>query len=473
MTRRKIILGTVIAAVALVLASPYILGILTERVLRDFVQSSNSAGDGSLEIVGYERGWLGSQMSLAISYPEDDQSSIVFEHEIHHGPLLPPSACGGRFGLALSRGYSSLQPITPVIEHFLPGGRMSQDCFFLGYTGNIHGVQEVAGFEGTDFAPSANPERAATQVAWAPISAEWTYLDETRPKLRGSLKAPRFTLDDGTTRVQVDVLDMSMDLQRAILPALWDGEVKLAVENLQTSEAQTQAPVSIGGLEMSMKAQTGTEKAALEVALRYDTVSASERNFGEGRWSLRFENFGTRGIQAFNERRESLLAAGVPQDSALYVQAFRDFMPDMLATDPRLVLDFSQDLDGEPISAKGYARITDPKVVASNDPRQWLRALEVDLNLSMPQWFLHDSIVQYQRRALEESGATDTLDEETAKQLLDAQATAMLAQLEKIGYVQKRDDLYRMRFYLRDGNATVNDQHLGNYVDMLFGNDTP
>ena len=56
--------------------------------------------------------------------------------------------------------------------------------------------------------------------------------------------------------------------------------------------------------------------------------------------------------------------------------------------------------------------------------------------------------------------------------LLEAQASAMLQGLEQAGYVQKRGSAYRTRFYVRDGNATVNDQHLGNLVENMLGADS-
>ena len=226
------------------------------------------------------------------------------------------------------------------------------------------------------------------------------------------------------------------------------------------------------GFEMKMQAETGTVKAVFELSLAYESVAANEREFGEGRWSLRFQDLGTPGIQAFNERRESLLKAGIPQDSELYVQAFREFMPEILTTDPRVILDFTQAVENGLISAKGYARITKPEVTGSDDPRDWLTAVELDLSISLPEWFLHDVLEGYQRSSLEASSEGKKLDPAILDLLLESQASAMLQGLEQAGYVQKREGAYRSRLYLRDGNATVNDQRIGNVVEMLLGGDS-
>lgn len=446
MTWRWLVVGVVIVAAGLGIIAPYVLGMLTQVVVDEFVAMSNVTGDAEVEIVEYERGWFHSRMSLGVSFPEDDDTSIVFDHELRHGPLLPASACGARFGFALSTGHSSLRPVTPVIEDFLPDGRMSDDCIFFGFNGDINAVQDVASFAGTDFDADGNPERTPIQVGWAPISVRWTYLNDTRPKLRGSLSAPRLNLNDSTTHVQIDALTMGMDLQRAVLPEVWDGEVTFAMGQLRTWEADTQAPISIEHLELLMQAHTGTEQANFEMSLGYEMLSAGAREFGAGHWSLKFEDLGTRGILALNERRESLLIAGIPQESELYVEAFREFMPEILATDPRLVLDFAQDLDGIPVSVKGYARITKPGVITSTDPRRWLAGLELDLALSAPQWLLRDAIEYW----------------------LETNAGDMLAEMERNGFLQQRDEAYRVRLYLRDGNATVNDQYVGNYIDILL-----
>ncbi len=472
MSGRQTLLLVAIVLVGVAVAGPFVLGILTRAAVDDFVEMSNTTGDAELEVVEYEQGWFQSHMRVAVRFPEDEGSSIVFDHALRHGPLLPASECGNRFGFALSTGHSSLNPVTPEIEHFLPGGRMSDDCLFIDFNGNVHAIQQVAAFAGSDFDAEGNLQGASTQVAWAPISVDWTYLNETRPKLSGSLHVPSFSVSDTATHVQIDALTMRMDLRRAVLPELWDGEVVIATEKLQTWESDTQEPVSMHGFEMKMQAETGTVKAVFELSLAYESVAANEREFGEGRWSLRFQDLGTPGIQAFNERRESLLKAGIPQDSELYVQAFREFMPEILTTDPRVILDFTQAVENGLISAKGYARITKPEVTASDDPRDWLTAVELDLSISLPEWFLHDVLEGYQRSSLEASSEGKKLDPAILDLLLESQASAMLQGLEQAGYVQKREGAYRSRLYLRDGNATVNDQRIGNVVEMLLGGDS-
>jgi uncharacterized protein YdgA (DUF945 family) len=469
MTGLQKIAVVVVVLAAIVLASPSILGLLTRGAVDDFITMSNTTGDAELEVLSYERGWFQSKMRVAVRFPEDETTSIVFDQALRHGPLLPASECGSRAGFALSTGHSSLQPVTPVIEHFLPEGRMSDDCLYIDFSGNIHTIQHVASFQGSAFDAESNLERSSTQVAWSPISVDWTYLNETRPKLYGSLDVPHFSANDNQTYVRVDGLTMRMDLRRAVLPELWDGNVVIAAQTLRTWETGTPEPVAMEQAALEMTAETGTEKATFQMSLGYSSLTASALNYGEGRWSLRFEDLGTRGIQSFNERRESLLEAGIPQEDTLYVQALREFMPDILATNPRLVLEFFQDVEDGPISADGSARVTNADVAASDDPRQWLAALDLDLSATMPRWFLLDVIEQFYRRGLSATPEGQALDEDLLERLVEAQAAATLQGLEQSGFVKKQGNAYRARLYMRDGNATVNDKRIGSIVDVLDG----
>ncbi|MCZ6870625.1 MAG: DUF945 family protein, partial [Gammaproteobacteria bacterium] len=117
MSGRQTLLLVAIVLVGVAVAGPFVLGILTRAAVDDFVEMSNTTGDAELEVVEYEQGWFQSRMRVAVRFPEDEGSSIVFDHALRHGPLLPASECGNRFGFALSTGHSSLNPVTPEIEH--------------------------------------------------------------------------------------------------------------------------------------------------------------------------------------------------------------------------------------------------------------------------------------------------------------------------------------------------------------------
>jgi len=392
MTRRAIA-AALAAAVALVLLTPWLLGLVAEQRYRAGLEALSSSGYRVLQHE-YRRDWLRSTALLVIAPPSNngvEPPRLQVASRIAHGPrgdawsAWPPAVAVARSRLTVVGGPRRLPPLT-LNTAFSIGGSVVADFGLPGitYSGRAGALHLLDGRGRVRFTSSIDAWRGRGAL---PL-LEAVDSDDRTLVLRGL--AWEFELHNLSNGV----------------PA---GRLMLRLDALQLEAAPDQPLLTLGGALFNLETAVDKGQAQGEAEVRIDQLTLNHADFAPS-----IVRIGVTGVDAaslaalLDALRE--LNAGNLQGSIRGLAIGRLLtrsLPEILSASPRLTLEqLELTTPNGAVTASGQLTLTNERgqVAGRADlpAAYWAHRLSGEARLSVPQALVLQLLVDEQRKRVQQ-----------------------------------------------------------------------
>jgi uncharacterized protein YdgA (DUF945 family) len=289
MSSGKIVAGVVVVAALAAAGSTYVAGGKAEDAFRvNLVGAVKPASGISVELVDYERGFLGSTAKTrwTIHHPDsgrDALATLTLNHDIKHGPLSA--------GASIARIHSELQApeaATAELKTVFGDKPVLAADSDIGWSGSQHHHVTSPNFEGK--LPQRNGEEL--NLFWGGIEGDIT-VNGGADRVQTNISLPGFRANgtdaDGDNSIEVGAISITGDQSKTAGHFFWTGTSNLSLAKLEVKIAD-KPPVSLEQMSANWGITSRDEVLDIVVKLALGKAEIAERKIDGATATLVYEN---------------------------------------------------------------------------------------------------------------------------------------------------------------------------------------
>ncbi|MFP4560752.1 MAG: YdgA family protein [Thiohalorhabdus sp.] len=459
--------GAVAVLAGMGAAVPYFAGMQAERAFRDNQEALSEHPQADLEVVRYERGWLGAEAESRLTVGAPGEAvEVDLEHAVSHGPTPATPALARVVTTPVPRGEAREQA-----RHFFGEQAPLTADLTIGLTGEQRLALSSPSFEGH---PTDAPE---TRIRWEGLEGTGEFDGDSGTL---DLEMPGVRIADEVGHFQLKGSELRSEVTRGG-EGLWLGTSDFATERLSMEvpdpESDALQELELGGLSLRQVVKQAEEEGFLDMASRLaaDRAAFNGEAVRDARLALELRHLEEEAYRRTGERVREIQAEALDEEeTAQRVQAIlREELPRLLEGSPEAALtELAFEAPNGDFRGSAEARYRGDGEAARGmveNPALLVRHLEAEAELRAAKPLIIGLLEERTRNQIEEEAGAEGDRVERERQV-ERTVRQQLAMMEAMGFVAAEEEHYASQVAWNRGNLSVNGRPLNLGAAMGGGN---
>lgn len=465
----KIPVAVVVAALALVvLATPRIVGSITEARVNERIEAINANGFANAQVLSYESGWFGSSAKIALGFAPGYLAGLAAV-----APLATDPAAPGRMTIAVNFAHGPVAVLDGVhfgwskmvarLDPEQPGVAELQQNLGIPYVFEFRGHTGFTGAMAFDAdMPVIDLPVDAARFQFAGATLAGTYASGA---LAADARIPSIEFSSPTGTFAVNGVSTQID-GRFVSDYVMPGQMQFTVERVSIVDAErgTTPTFEASNLVIASDTTLRESDSLLDMRVTYGLASMriEDTEVTDAAIGVALRSIDVAALQAYYGTVREASSGNAPADRAALAAALAPHFERALAAGPSLALDpirfrvAEETLDGRVELATNTARLPQTGRLDLENPLLVMGLLDGNAELRVTKALAQNLATLAARAQLANSGMAP----DQAQFMAEAQAGLILVQLVGQGMLVDDGALYRTTIAFKDGTLSVNDTPL-------------
>jgi len=469
-TMRKIIIGSSLTVVALLLIAPLWTGYHSEQELLKLTDSAPLPQGAKVRIDSYDRGWFTSTGELKIIINSEDPAPITLQapFKVFHGPII----IGKNVGFKIAPAALDVTFAMPQVDEatqkqladVLDESALLSVIATIGLTGNIHAKINTTGI---------NYEQPESSMSWSGLQGTIDYApgskevasDLTISPLQFTAKTPGAENASDEKSVQLSDVLIKSDLQE-VDNGLWIGDVTTDIKTIQHSNGTRITTLEDFHHNSSLENNEDNVTLNYHSLLTLQKATMGEHVIGPVDVDYTVNKLDPQGLMDFNNDLRSVLFSN---DSSIAANSIR------LLQSTAVMLRHGLQVEVDKFNmkaAKGEfdltAQFSFPAVTnlmsVLSQANQLLKQINVAINVkvddALAKQLMQIAAYNSLQQVTQITANATPEEKQTVQDLIAKDNDAALAEWLSKGYIRLEDNRYITEFEIKNGIAFANGKRI-------------